>query len=166
MASDFSCKCFFCHQCAFFKCAADSHADNHRRTGIRAGIFYCRKNCFLYSFDSVCRFQHKYTAHIFASKAFWCDLDLHLIARNNFIMNDSRCIIFCILSENRIFHNGFSQISVNITPTDPFIYRIFQVAAFEMYILSDLKKYDCHSSILADWDHIFSGDLQIILKLA
>ena len=166
MASYLSCQRFLCHQCAFFKCAADSHADNHRRTGIRSGIFHCRKNCFFYSFDSICRFQHKHTAHILTSKAFRCNLDLHLIARNDFIMNDSRCVIFCILSENRIFDNGFSQISIDISAADSFIDRIFKVSTFKMHILSDLKKYNCHTCILADRDHIFSCDLQVVLKLA
>ena len=32
-------------------------------------------------------------------------------------------------------------------------------------ILSNLHKYYCHSRILADWYHIFSGYFKIILKL-
>ena len=34
-----------------------------------------------------------------------------------------------------------------------------------MYVLTDLHEDDGHTCILADWDHVFCCDLQIILQL-
>ena len=35
----------------------------------------------------------------------------------------------------------------------------------EVYVLTDLHEDDGHTCILADWDHVFYCDLQIILQL-
>lgn len=99
MYPHFSCQSFFCHQRTFFKGSPDSYSNYHRRTGIRTGVPDCRQNRMFYSLNTFCRLQHKYTAHIFASKSFWCYFYLHLISCNDFGMEHCRCIIFCIFTD-------------------------------------------------------------------
>ena len=160
-----SCKCLLCHKCAFFKSAANTDTDYHRRTGIGTCIFYSCQDCILHALNTICRFEHKYTAHILTAKALGCNCNLHLITTYNRIVNDSRCIVFCILTDQRIFHNRFPQVSFYITLTHAFMDCLFQRATLKVYILSNLHKYYCHSRILAYWYHIFSGYFKIILKL-
>ena len=166
MASCISCQCFFCHQCTFFKCASDPNTDYHRRTGIRSCIFHRRQNCIFHAVDSLCRLQHKYTAHIFTAEPFRCNLDLHPVTFHDPDMKNRRSIIFCIFADQWIPYNGFTEISFHISLPYTFIYCFFQAAAFKVYILSDLQKDNCHSCILTDRDHILCGYLKIFLKLS
>ena len=80
-------------------------------------------------------------------------------------MNDRRCIVFCILTDQRILDDGFAQIAIYIATSYTFIDRIFQTSTFKMHILSDLHKYNSHAGILTDRDHILSGNSQIFLQL-
>ena len=154
-----------CKQRTFFKSSTDTNAHNHWRTGIRSCISDCCQNCIFHTFDTICRFQHKNTAHIFTAKSFWCNGDFHFITRNNFCMQNCRCIIFCIFTDQRIFYHGFSQISIHITTTHTFIDRFLKITTHKMYILSDFHKNNCHSRILTDWNHLFVRNFQIFLKL-
>ena len=166
MYTDFSGKCFFCQNCCFFKSTADANTYNYWWAGIWAGFFYCIYNCFFYAFYTISRFQHTDFTHIFTAKAFWCNSNLHLISRNDFIMNNCRCVVFCIHTKKRISHYGFSQISFLVSLTYTFIDCVFHTATFKMYILSYSQEYNCHTGILTNRNHIFSCNIQVFQKLS
>ena len=137
MCSYFTSQCFFCHQCTFFKCTTDTNTNYHWRACIWPSIFHSCKNCLFHSFNSFCRFQHEHSAHILTSKSFWCDFYFYLIAGNDFCMQNCRCIVFCIFTDQWIFHNRFSQVSIYIALSYTFIDCIFKQTSFKMYILTN-----------------------------
>ena len=146
------------HLCTLFKGSADSDTYYHRRTGIGSCIPHRCQNGILDSFDSICRFQHKHTAHVFTSESLRSHRDLYLLTLYDLIMNDSRCIILRILTVNRILNHGFTEISVYISLAHALIDSISQRTADQMYILSYLDKHNCHSGILADRNHLLTSD--------
>ena len=81
-------------------------------------------------------------------------------------MDHSRGIVIGIYSLDRIADYRFAQITFHITAANAFVYRIFQISAGNMHILSQLYKYYSHSRILADGDLILTGYLKILLQLA
>ena len=80
-------------------------------------------------------------------------------------MNDRRCIILRILADQWILHYRFTQITIHISLTHPFIDRIRQRTAFKVNILPDFQKNNCHTRVLTDGYGILLCNLQIILKL-
>ena len=104
--------------------------------------------------------------HIFTSEALRRYQNLYSIPRYQFIVNNSRCIVFCIDTKQRITHNGFSQITLLIPLAHAFVYCVFYAASFKVYVLSDFQKYYGHTGILANGNHIFPRNFQIFQKLS
>lgn len=149
----------------FFKSTANAHSDHHRRARIRSCILYRRQDCVLHAFYSVCWLEHKYSAHILTAKSLWCHGYPDTIPRNNTIMNDRGCIILRILPVNGILHHRFSQITVHISLSDTFVDGIFHIAPCQMHILTHFQKYNRHSGILTDGNHVLACNIHILLQL-
>ena len=160
-----TCQCLLRHQCTFFKSTANAHSDYHRRARIRSCILYRRQDCVLHAFYSVCGLEHKYSAHILTAKSLRCHGYPDTIPRNNTIMNDRGCIILRILPVNGILHHRFSQITVHISLSDTFVDGIFHIAPCQMHILTHFQKYNRHSGILTDGNHILACNIHILLQL-
>ena len=152
----------FRHNRTFFKITTNANTDNQRRTGIRSCSIYRFQNRLFYPFDTICRFKHKYTAHIFTSEALWCYSKLNILSWNNAVMNNSRSIIFCIFSDKWVIYYRFAKISFYISIMYPFIDGIRKRTALNMYILAYLCKYNCHPCILTDWNLLYSCNIKIL----
>ena len=63
--------------------------------------------------------------------------DVHFIARNDFCINHSRCIISCVSTAYRIFYNRFAKISVCISAAYTFIDGISKISSNKVHILSE-----------------------------
>ena len=123
-------QCFFSQQCCFIKSSSDTNTYNHRRAWIRTCCFYRLKDKIFDSLKSGRWFEHADRTHVFTSETFWSYCDLDLLARNDFCVDHSRCIITCISSADRIFYNGFSQITFVISAAYTFVDRICKISAF------------------------------------
>ena len=117
------------------------------------------------SIESVCRFEHIKTAHIFTTESFWCNCNLDLVTRHDFIMNDTRRIVLCINTVYRIFYYGFAKISFLISLSDSLVNGIFNVTAFKMNLLSNFQKYNGHTGILTNWYFRIGSNLHIFFQL-
>ena len=143
-------QCLLCKKSTFVKGSTDSNPYNHRRAWIRA---CCLNNFQNEIFDSLksCRWlEHTNHTHILTSEAFRAHCDLHFIARNDFCINHSRCIVSCVSTTYRIFYNRFAKISVCISAAYTFIDGISKISANKVHILSDFQEHTCHSCILTD----------------
>ena len=138
MDANLPCQCFLCHQRTFFKSTSDSNTDYHWWARIWSCLCHYIENRLLYPFQSICRLQHHNFTHVFTSESLRRHFDLHLITRNNFIMNNCWGVILCIFSQNRILYHRFSQISFHIPLTYPLIDSLFQISPGQMYLLSNL----------------------------
>ena len=162
MSTHRSCKCLLCHKSSLFKCTANTNTDNNWRTGIWSCFPYSGYNRIHCTFHTICRFKHKYTAHIFTSEALWCYSKLNILSWNNAVMNNSRSIIFCIFSDKWVIYYRFAKISFYISIMYPFIDGIRKRTALNMYILAYLCKYNCHPCILTDWNLLYSCNIKIL----
>lgn len=71
-----------------------------------------------------------------------------------------------LMRETYVLFGGDEElIEPFISLSDAFIDGIRQITSLDMYFLPDFNENDGHARILADRDHISSGDLKILLKL-
>ena len=104
MCSYRSCQRLLRHESCFFKGTANTNTNYNRWACIRTCILYSRYNSIHCAFHTICRLKHKYSAHIFASKSLRCYGKLNIFSWNDTVMNNRRCIIFCIFSDKRIIY--------------------------------------------------------------
>ena len=152
---------FFCKKRSLVKSTADPYSDNHRRTWIRACCLYSFENKIFDSFDSRGWLKHADRTHVFTSEAFRTNGDFDVFARNDFCIKHCRCIIAGVSSANRIFDNGFTQITVGVATAYSFVYCLTQISSCNMYVLSDFKENADHSGILTNRNLFVLGNFVI-----
>ena len=156
---------FLRHQRALFEVAADTDANNHRRTGIRACVLYSRQDSLLDALNAVCRLQHEDTAHILTAGPLGRHCEREFVAFYHIIVNNRRRIIPGVLPDQRIANYGFAQESFDIALTYALLDCFGQASAFDPQILSHLCEYHCHAGILTDRNLISSRNHQVLIQL-
>ena len=101
-------QCFLCKKRTFIKCTADTNANYHWRAWVRTCCLYYFKDKVLDSLQSCGWFEHTDLTHVLTSETFRSYCDLNFIARNDFCVNHSRCIVTCVSTAYRVFYYRFS----------------------------------------------------------
>ena len=71
-------------------------------------VLYYFKDKVLDSLQSCGWFEHTDLTHVLTSETFRSYCDLNFIARNDFCVNHSRCIVPCVSTAYRVFYYRFS----------------------------------------------------------
>ena len=154
-------QCFLCQQRAFIKGTSDTYAYYHGRTWIRSCCLHGLQNKALDSLNSRSGLEHPDSAHIFAAEALGTYGYFDLLARNDLRIQHSRRIVAGIAAAHRILYNGFSKVPLVIATAYAFIYGFPQIAACDMYVLTNLQEYTGQTRILTDGYMLLSRNFKV-----
>ena len=85
-----------------------------------------------------------------------------LVARHDARIEDGRRVVLRVLAvDQRLGDDGLPQIPLRVALGDTGIDRLFEIAACDVQILTDLKEDDRHAGVLTDGAILGLGDLRI-----
>ena len=114
------------------------------------------------AFDAVRRNEHLDARLVLAAEALGADRDLELVARHDARVDDGRRVVLRVLAvEQRLGDDGLPEIPFRIALGDTGVDRLFEIAACDVQILTDLKEDDRHAGVLTDGAILGLGDLRI-----
>ena len=165
MVANIASQRIFCEDSSTLHIAANAYANGNRRAGVRACSTNGINNKFFDAFHTVSRLEHFQSAHVLAAAALRAENDMHLVARNNFGMNNSRSIVAGILAfENRVTYRGFTQIAFGIAFSYAGMHCFVQITANEVYLLADFQENNSQTGILAQRHSLLLSQLKIFYQ--
>ena len=80
-------------------------------------------------------------------------------------MYNSRSIIPCVYTFDRVPDNGASEITLGVAPRNAPVYGVVQSAAHNVDVLTDLKENDRHARVLTYSDMLFLCHVDIFRQI-
>ena len=159
---DWARECLFREQRRAVHRAADTDADDLRRTWIRTGVLDDLHNGLLHALYTIGRNEHFHAGLILRAKALRRNRNAETVTGDDPRVDDTRRIILCVLTiKKRLRNNGLAQIAFRVALCDPLVNRILQKSSRDVKILSDFDKHDGHPRILAIRTILLARNLSI-----
>ena len=160
--SDRSEKGFLAEEGCPFHCSADADSHDDGWAGVSASVENGVDDKLLDSFHACTGRKHLESALVFAAEPLWCYGDVELISRYDFVVNDGWCVVCCVHTVYRVFHNRLAQIAVCIALSHALVDGFLDETARNVAILPHSDEHNRHSRVLTHRHTLGSGDVGIL----
>jgi len=151
-----------CKESCLIECAADSDADYDGRTGIGTCGLNCLNDEVLDTLETCRGLEHTDSRHVLAAEALGAYCDLEVLAGNDLSVDHCGSVVAGVAAANGVCNYRLTKVAVGITAAYALVDGIGKVAAYDMYVLTDLKEYASHAGILTDRNVLVIRDLEVL----
>lgn len=146
--------------------SADADAYHHRRAGVGAGLAHRFDDGAHDALRAVGWLEHEYAAHVFAAHALRRYRDVYGVAWDYLPVNNGWSVVASVAAVGeRVADDRFAQVALAVGAAHSFVDRLFEIAALDVQVLSELDEENRYAAVLAYRHILVCGELRIFYYL-